>query len=169
VFGSGDCVEPEQAVARLQSGVEGVLVGRGVLRTRGFSRKPPTLLPGGAADRLARGSGPVSVRLHALLKDEGGSTSGSSIKCGPWILVHQGFENWVAPPNRDQQRRGARALQDAIARFFLVGHVGRVLLTRLPRRVRKDPPYDLPDSSVRWRSPDRVRCSVRRQPDLPRP
>ena len=32
VFGSGDCVEPEQVVERLRSGVEGVLVGRGVLR-----------------------------------------------------------------------------------------------------------------------------------------
>src|SRR5262245_19349960 len=32
VFGSGDCVEPEQIVERLQSGIEGVLVGRGVLR-----------------------------------------------------------------------------------------------------------------------------------------
>src|SRR3989440_4659785 len=32
VFGSGDCVEPEQIVARMRQGVEGVLVGRGVLR-----------------------------------------------------------------------------------------------------------------------------------------
>ena len=32
VFGSGDCVEPEQIVSRMRSGVEGVLVGRGVLR-----------------------------------------------------------------------------------------------------------------------------------------
>jgi tRNA-dihydrouridine synthase B len=32
VFGSGDCVEPEQITARLRSGVDGVLVGRGVLR-----------------------------------------------------------------------------------------------------------------------------------------
>src|SRR5882724_8687580 len=32
VFGSGDCIEPEQIVRRLDSGVEGVLVGRGVLR-----------------------------------------------------------------------------------------------------------------------------------------
>src|SRR5436190_2924189 len=32
VFGSGDCVEPEQIVDRLRSGVDGVLVGRGVLR-----------------------------------------------------------------------------------------------------------------------------------------
>jgi tRNA-dihydrouridine synthase B len=32
VFGSGDCIEPEQVVDRIRSGVEGVLVGRGVLR-----------------------------------------------------------------------------------------------------------------------------------------
>jgi tRNA-dihydrouridine synthase B len=32
VFGSGDCVEPAHVIARLRSGVEGVLVGRGVLR-----------------------------------------------------------------------------------------------------------------------------------------
>ena len=32
VFGSGDCIEPAQIVERLDAGVEGVLVGRGVLR-----------------------------------------------------------------------------------------------------------------------------------------
>jgi len=32
VFGSGDCIEPEQIVQRMRSGVQGVLVGRGVLR-----------------------------------------------------------------------------------------------------------------------------------------
>jgi nifR3 family TIM-barrel protein len=32
VFGSGDCLEPEQVVAKLASGVSGVFVGRGVLR-----------------------------------------------------------------------------------------------------------------------------------------
>ena len=32
VFGSGDCVEPEQIVDRVRTGVKGVLVGRGVLR-----------------------------------------------------------------------------------------------------------------------------------------
>ena len=32
VFGSGDCVEPEHVVERLNAGVSGVLVGRGVLR-----------------------------------------------------------------------------------------------------------------------------------------
>jgi nifR3 family TIM-barrel protein len=32
VFGSGDCIEPQQIVDKLRAGVEGVLVGRGVLR-----------------------------------------------------------------------------------------------------------------------------------------
>jgi tRNA-dihydrouridine synthase B len=32
VFGSGDCIEPEQILARMRTGVSGVLVGRGVLR-----------------------------------------------------------------------------------------------------------------------------------------
>jgi tRNA-dihydrouridine synthase B len=32
VFGSGDCIEPQHVVDRLQSGARGVLVGRGVLR-----------------------------------------------------------------------------------------------------------------------------------------
>lgn len=32
VFGSGDCIEPQDIIARMQSGVSGVYVGRGVLR-----------------------------------------------------------------------------------------------------------------------------------------
>jgi tRNA-dihydrouridine synthase B len=32
VLGSGDCIEPDQVIDRLRSGVSGVLVGRGVLR-----------------------------------------------------------------------------------------------------------------------------------------
>src|SRR5918998_1652751 len=32
VFGSGDCIEPEDVIKRLSAGISGVLVGRGVLR-----------------------------------------------------------------------------------------------------------------------------------------
>jgi tRNA-dihydrouridine synthase len=39
VFGSGDCVEPDEILARLRLGVSGVLVGRGVLRNPGSSRR----------------------------------------------------------------------------------------------------------------------------------
>jgi tRNA-dihydrouridine synthase len=54
VFGSGDCIEPEQVIERLRSGVEGVLVGRGVLRN-------PWILSQ-AAD-LAAGRTPRAVTL----------------------------------------------------------------------------------------------------------
>src|SRR5437773_10422260 len=54
VFGSGDCVEPTQVVERMKSGVDGVLVGRGVLRN-------PWILAQ-AAD-LAAGRAPRDVTL----------------------------------------------------------------------------------------------------------
>jgi tRNA-dihydrouridine synthase B len=55
VLGSGDCVEPEHVVERMNSGVSGVLVGRGVLRN-------PWILAQ-AAD-LAAGRAPRTVTLH---------------------------------------------------------------------------------------------------------
>jgi tRNA-dihydrouridine synthase B len=54
VFGSGDCIEAEQIIDRLRAGVEGVLVGRGVLRN-------PWILAQ-AAD-LAAGRPPRAVAL----------------------------------------------------------------------------------------------------------
>jgi tRNA-dihydrouridine synthase B len=54
VFGSGDCIEPGQVVDRMRRGVEGVLVGRGVLRN-------PWILAQ-AAD-LAAGRPPREVSL----------------------------------------------------------------------------------------------------------
>jgi nifR3 family TIM-barrel protein len=55
VFGSGDCIEPAQVVDRMASGVDGVLVGRGVLRN-------PWILSQ-AAD-LAAGRPPRPVTLE---------------------------------------------------------------------------------------------------------
>jgi tRNA-dihydrouridine synthase B len=54
VFGSGDCIEPNHVVDRLRRGVEGVLVGRGVLRN-------PWILSQ-AAD-LAAGRAPREITL----------------------------------------------------------------------------------------------------------
>jgi tRNA-dihydrouridine synthase B len=54
VLGSGDCIEPETIVSRWRSGVDGVLVGRGVLRN-------PWILAQ-AAD-LAAGRAPREVTL----------------------------------------------------------------------------------------------------------
>jgi tRNA-dihydrouridine synthase B len=54
VFGSGDCLEPAQVIERLRSGVEGVLVGRGVLRN-------PWILA--QADDIAAGRAPREVTM----------------------------------------------------------------------------------------------------------
>jgi tRNA-dihydrouridine synthase B len=56
VFGSGDCIDADQIVARLKSGVDGVLVGRGVLRN-------PWILAQSAD--LAAGRRPADVSLAA--------------------------------------------------------------------------------------------------------
>jgi tRNA-dihydrouridine synthase B len=55
VLGSGDCVEPDEILARLRLGVSGVLVGRGVLRN-------PWILAQAAA--LAAGETPAPVTLQ---------------------------------------------------------------------------------------------------------
>jgi tRNA-dihydrouridine synthase B len=46
VFGSGDCIEPEQILDRVRLGVEGVLVGRGVLRNPWILSQAADLIEG---------------------------------------------------------------------------------------------------------------------------
>ncbi len=47
VFGSGDCVEPEQVIGRMEAGVSGVLVGRGVLRNPWILAQAADIVAGG--------------------------------------------------------------------------------------------------------------------------
>src|SRR5262245_44740045 len=63
VFGSGDCVEPEQIVDRMNAGANGVLVGRGVLRN-------PWILAQAADLAAGRAPRPVTLadRGHFLLE-----------------------------------------------------------------------------------------------------
>jgi tRNA-dihydrouridine synthase B len=54
VFGSGDCVTPEQIVERLRTGVEGVLVGRGVLRNPWILAQAADLIEGRPARTITQ-------------------------------------------------------------------------------------------------------------------
>jgi tRNA-dihydrouridine synthase B len=54
VLGSGDCVEPEQIIERMKTGVGGVLVGRGVLRN-------PWILAQAADIAAGRAPRPVTI------------------------------------------------------------------------------------------------------------
>jgi tRNA-dihydrouridine synthase B len=53
VFGSGDCVEPQQIVDRLRQGVSGVFVGRGVLRNPWILAQAYDLLEGRAPRQIS--------------------------------------------------------------------------------------------------------------------
>jgi tRNA-dihydrouridine synthase B len=52
VFGSGDCVEPEDIVTRMRSGVSGVFVGRGVLRNPWILAQARDLMAGRPARQI---------------------------------------------------------------------------------------------------------------------
>jgi nifR3 family TIM-barrel protein len=54
VIGSGDCTEPEHVVERLISGVDGVVVGRGVLRNPWILAQAYDLVMGEAPRRVTR-------------------------------------------------------------------------------------------------------------------
>ncbi|MEQ1868464.1 MAG: tRNA dihydrouridine synthase DusB [Vicinamibacterales bacterium] len=71
VFGSGDVVTPEQIVEKLQSGVAGVLVGRGVLRNPWILAQAADLLSGRPARVASRAErGQFLLDYIALLEHE---------------------------------------------------------------------------------------------------
>jgi tRNA-dihydrouridine synthase B len=71
VFGSGDCVEPEQVVRRMRSRVAGVLVGRGVLRNPWILAQAADLAAGRAPRAISRAErGQFLLDYIDLLMDE---------------------------------------------------------------------------------------------------
>ena len=78
VFGSGDCIEPEDIVARMKSGVSGVFVGRGVLRNPWILAQARDLMAGRPARRITdeeRGQFLLDY-MDMLLADEKGEQDG---------------------------------------------------------------------------------------------
>jgi len=72
VFGSGDCVEPDQMVARLGTGVSGVLVGRGALRNPWIFEQAAALQAGRAVAEISLADrGRFLLEYIDLLLDEG--------------------------------------------------------------------------------------------------
>lgn len=53
VFGSGDCIEPEDIVSRMRAGVSGVFVGRGVLRNPWILAQARDLMEGRPAREIS--------------------------------------------------------------------------------------------------------------------
>ena len=71
VLGSGDCVEPEQIVERMRTGVSGVLVGRGVLRNPWILAQAADIAAGRAARTVTmRDRGQFLLDYIDLLRNE---------------------------------------------------------------------------------------------------
>ena len=72
VFGSGDCVEPEQIVDKLAEGVGGVLVGRGVLRNPWILAQASDLLAGRSPRQISMADrGAFLLQYIDLLRRDG--------------------------------------------------------------------------------------------------
>ena len=68
VLGSGDCIEPEDILARMATGVSGVLVGRGVLRNPWILAQAADLAAGRPARQVTlHDRGAVPARVHGFV------------------------------------------------------------------------------------------------------
>ncbi len=129
VFGSGDCVEPEHLVERMQMGVEGVLVGRGVLRNPWILKQAADLAAGGSArpvTSMDRGRfllDYVDLLLHERVRDDG-----KSVTHDKWIInklralgsyFTKGLENGSRLRTEINTVESLAELRDLIADFFL--------------------------------------------------
>jgi tRNA-dihydrouridine synthase len=103
VFGSGDCVEPEDIVTRLGSGVSGVYVGRGVLRNPWILAQARDLVAG----RPAR---PVTLEdrgrflldyMHLLLAENVDEAAGFRHQAG-----HQAGHQAIGPSGHQREAVG---------------------------------------------------------------
>jgi nifR3 family TIM-barrel protein len=101
VFGSGDCVEPDQVVTRLRSGVGGVLVGRGVLRNPWIlaqaadvaAGRPPREVT--AADRAAFLREYLALLLDERVEEAAGFRHVAPGTTAGAAMPARGRERWV--------------------------------------------------------------------------
>ena len=99
VFGSGDCLEPEQVVARLADGVSGVFVGRGVLRNPWILAQARDLLEGRPPRTVSMAArGQFLLEYLQLLLDDGAREAEGFRHQAP------GQDTAVAAPMRSRER-----------------------------------------------------------------
>jgi tRNA-dihydrouridine synthase B len=148
VFGSGDCIEPEDIVTRMHAGVSGVFVGRGVLRNPWILAQARDLMAGRPARAITpeeRGRFLLDY-MELLIRENVDEAQGFRHSAGPGLRAPGsdstpavGRERWVINKLRalctwytkgfeggSQFRIGVNSaksvseLQDLIQRFFLL-------------------------------------------------
>jgi tRNA-dihydrouridine synthase B len=104
VLGSGDCVEPEQIIERLSTGVSGVLVGRGVLRNPWILAQAADVAAGRAPRAVSlRERGQFLLDYIQMLLDERVDEADGFRHVAPGVLSEhadegrpaRGHERWV--------------------------------------------------------------------------
>ena len=97
VFGSGDCVEPDQILSKLASGVDGVLVGRGVLRNPWIlaqAAQAAAGLPVMQVSMAQRGQFLLEY-MDMLLQEGEAEADGFRHAAGAGGATHRNKEKWV--------------------------------------------------------------------------
>jgi nifR3 family TIM-barrel protein len=129
VFGSGDCIEPEDIIARLRSGVGGVYVGRGVLRNPWILAQARDLMEGRPARSItAEDRGQFLLDYMQLLLTENVPESGKMLSRERWVInkiralcswYTKGFEGGAQFRIGVNSAKSIGELRDLIEQFFL--------------------------------------------------
>jgi len=130
VFGSGDCIEPEDIITRMKSGVSGVYVGRGVLRNPWILAQARDLMAGRRARSISdEERGQFLLDYINLLLTENVPESGKALSRERWVInkiralcswYTKGFEGGAQFRIGVNSAKSIAELQDLINRFFLV-------------------------------------------------
>jgi nifR3 family TIM-barrel protein len=128
VFGSGDCIEPEDIITRMKSGVSGVYVGRGVLRNPWILAQARDLMAGKPARTIApEERGQFLLDYMQLLLTENVPESGKALSRERWVInkiralcswYTKGFEGGAQFRIGVNSAKSIAELQDLIEGFF---------------------------------------------------
>ncbi len=143
MFGSGDCIEPEDIIARMKSGVSGVYVGRGVLRNPWILAQARDLMEGRPARVISdeeRGQFLLDYMNLLLRREERfAPDSGKALSRERWVInkiralcswYTKGFEGGAQFRIGVNSAKSIQELQDLIEKFF------RWLNVRQPEMLR---------------------------------
>ena len=128
VFGSGDCIEPEDIVLKMGSGVSGVYVGRGVLRNPWILSQARDLMAGRPARQIAlEERGQFLLDYMQLLLSENVPESGKALSRERWVInkiralcswYTKGFEGGAQFRIGVNSAKSIAELKELIERFF---------------------------------------------------
>jgi tRNA-dihydrouridine synthase B len=130
VFGSGDCIEPEDIITRLRSGVSGVYVGRGVLRNPWILAQARDLMEGRPVRQITHEErGQFLLDYMQLLLTENVPDSGKMLSRERWVInkiralcswYTKGFDNGAQFRIGVNSAKSIDELRNLIETFFML-------------------------------------------------